>query len=227
MMAITVPVYFKLGSEFMPPLDEGTLLYMPTTLPGISVAQATNVLQEQDRLLKSFPEVERVFGKAGRAESATDPAPYSMMETTIILKPHDQWPKRKRWYSDQAPEWLHGGLGRFWPDHKTTNELIYGPGGLNEALTFPGIANAWTMPIKARTDMLTTGIRTPVGVKVLGSDLAEIERSVATLSRLSSKFPEQPVSSPSARPVATSSTSISSETNSPVTASPLMTRKMC
>ncbi len=176
LMALTVPVYMKLGSEFMPPLDEGTLLYMPTTLPGISVGQATNILQEQDRIIKTFPEVERVFGKAGRAESATDPAPYSMMETTIILKPHEQWPKRKRWYSDTAPHWMQGALGRFWPDHKTTNELTYGPGGLNEALSFPGVANAWTMPIKARTDMLTTGIRTPVGVKVLGSDLAEIER---------------------------------------------------
>ncbi len=176
LMAITVPTFFKLGSEFMPPLDEGTLLYMPTTLPGISVAEATRIMQEQDRILKTFPEVERVFGKAGRAESATDPAPYSMMETTIVLKPQDQWPKRKRWYSDSIPEKLQGALRRFWPDHMSTEELIYGPGGLNDALTFPGVANAWTMPIKARIDMLTTGIRTPVGVKVLGSDLAEIER---------------------------------------------------
>jgi Cu(I)/Ag(I) efflux system membrane protein CusA/SilA len=176
LMIATIPVFNKLGSEFMPPLDEGTLLYMPTTLPGISVGEATRILQEQDRILKSFPEVERVFGKAGRAESATDPAPYSMMETTIVLKPQSAWPKRKRWYSDPAPEWVQRGLRRFWPDHKTTNELIYGPGGLNEALTFPGVANAWTMPIKARIDMLTTGIRTPVGIKVLGSDLNEIER---------------------------------------------------
>jgi Cu(I)/Ag(I) efflux system membrane protein CusA/SilA len=176
LMAITVPTFFKLGSEFMPPLDEGTLLYMPTTLPGISVAEATRILQEQDRILKSFPEVDRVFGKAGRAESATDPAPYSMMETTIVLKPQDQWPKRKRWYSDSVPEKLQGALRRFWPDHMSTQELIYGPGGLNDALTFPGVANAWTMPIKARIDMLTTGVRTPVGVKVLGSDLGEIQR---------------------------------------------------
>lgn len=176
LMAVTVPVFDKLGSEFMPPLDEGTLLYMPTTLPGISVAQATNLLQDQDRILKRFPEVERVFGKAGRAESATDPAPYSMMETTIVLKPQDQWPKRKRWYSDYAPNWAQGIFRRFWPDHKTTQELIYGPGGLNEALAFPGVANAWTMPIKARIDMLTTGVRTPIGIKVLGSDLGEIER---------------------------------------------------
>ncbi|HYE26288.1 MAG TPA: efflux RND transporter permease subunit [Clostridia bacterium] len=176
LMVATVPVFYQLGSEFMPPLDEGTLLYMPTTLPGISVAEATRLLQEQDKALKSFPEVERVFGKAGRAESATDPAPYSMMETTIVLKPHDQWPKHNRWYSGHAPEWAQGILRRFWPDHKTTEELIYGPGGLNEAVSFPGVANAWTMPIKARIDMLTTGIRTPVGIKVLGSDLGEIER---------------------------------------------------
>lgn len=176
LMAATIPVFNKLGSEFMPPLDEGTLLYMPTTLPGISVAEATRILQQQDKALSSFPEVNRVFGKAGRAESATDPAPYSMMETTIVLRPQDQWPKRHRWYSDHAPEWAQRVLRRFWPDHKTTEELVYGPGGLNEAVTFPGVANAWTMPIKARIDMLTTGIRTPVGIKVLGSDLGEIER---------------------------------------------------
>ena len=175
-MVLTVPVFFKLGSEFMPPLDEGTLLYMPTTLPGMSVTEASRILQVQDKLIKSFPEVERVFGKAGRVESATDPAPYAMMETVVVLKPHMEWPKRQRWYSKRAPNWLQGVLRRFWPDHKTTQELIYGPGGLNEALTMPGIANAWTMPIKARIDMLTTGVRTPLGIKVLGSDLAEIQK---------------------------------------------------
>src|SRR6266571_1133792 len=175
-MVLTVPVFFKLGSEFMPPLDEGTLLYMPTTLPGMSVTEASRLLQVQDKIIKSFPEVERVFGKAGRVESATDPAPYSMMETIIILKPHMGWPKRERWYSKWAPNWLQGTLGRFWPDHMTTQELIYGPGGLNDALTMPGLANAWTMPIKARIDMLTTGVRTPLGIKVLGSDLGEIEK---------------------------------------------------
>ncbi|MGI9103501.1 MAG: efflux RND transporter permease subunit [Terriglobales bacterium] len=175
-MAATIPVFFKLGSEFMPPLDEGTLLYMPTTLPGMSVTEASRLLQVQDKILKSFPEVDRVFGKAGRVESATDPAPYSMMETVVVLKPHTQWPKRERWYSKRAPDWLQGTLGRFWPDHKTTQELIYGPGGLNEALAIPGVANAWTMPIKARIDMLTTGVRTPLGIKVLGSDLGEIEK---------------------------------------------------
>jgi Cu(I)/Ag(I) efflux system membrane protein CusA/SilA len=175
-MTLTVPVFFKLGSEFMPPLDEGTLLYMPTTLPGMSVTEASRLLQVQDKIIKSFAEVERVFGKAGRVESATDPAPYSMMETVIILKPQTDWPKRERWYSKWAPNWLQGTLGRFWPDHKTTQELIYSPGGLNEALTMPGISNAWTMPIKARIDMLTTGVRTPLGIKVLGSDLSEIEK---------------------------------------------------
>ena len=175
-MAATVPVFLRLGSEFMPPLDEGTLLYMPTTLPGMSVGAASRLLQQQDAILRSFPEVERVFGKVGRAESATDPAPFSMVETVVQLKPQSQWPKRATWYSSWAPEWLQGGLRRIWLDHKSTQELIYGPGGMNEALTIPGTSNAWTMPIRNRIDMLTTGIRTPVGVKVLGSDLAEIEK---------------------------------------------------
>jgi len=175
-MALSVPVYIKLGSEFMPPLDEGTLLYMPSTLPGISVAEATRTLITQDKIISGFPEVERVFGKAGRAESSTDPAPYSMMETTIVLKPEDQWPKVNRWYSKSTPQWIQSVLRRFWPDHVSTQQLIYGPGGLNEALQIPGISNAWTMPIKARTDMLTTGIRTPLGIKVLGSDLGQIQQ---------------------------------------------------
>jgi Cu(I)/Ag(I) efflux system membrane protein CusA/SilA len=175
-MAATIPVFFKLGSEFMPPLDEGTLLYMPTTLPGMSVTAASRLLQVQDKIIKSFPEVERVFGKAGRVESATDPAPYSMMETVIVLKPQTDWPIRERWYSKWAPNWTKNILRRFWPDHQSTQDLIYGPGGLNEALTMPGVANAWTMPIKARIDMLTTGVRTPLGIKVLGSDLGEMQK---------------------------------------------------
>jgi len=174
-VAATVPAFLGLGSEFMPPLDEGVLLYMPTTLPGISVTEAGKLLQVQDKVLKSFPEVDRVFGKAGRAETATDPAPFSMAETVVVLKPHEQWPKRSRWYSDWAPDWLASKLRRVWPDHRTTQELIYGPGGLNEALQFPGVVNAWTMPIKARVDMLTTGVRTPVGIKILGTDLRKIE----------------------------------------------------
>jgi len=175
-MGLSIPVYFKLGSEFMPPLDEGTLIYMPSTLPGISVAEATRTLETQDKIIAAFPEVVRVFGKAGRAETPTDPAPFSMMETTIVLKPEDQWPKVDRWYSKSTPQWLQSVLRRFWPDHVSTEQLIYGPGGLNEALQMPGISNAWTMPIKNRTDMLTTGIRTPLGIKVLGSDLAQIQQ---------------------------------------------------
>ncbi|MBI3951010.1 MAG: efflux RND transporter permease subunit, partial [Acidobacteria bacterium] len=172
---LTVPIFFRLGSEFMPPLDEGVLLYMPTTLPGISVTEAQKLLQIQDKILRSFAEVERVHGKAGRAETATDPAPFSMMETVVVLKPQDQWPKKPRWYSSWAPEWLQRILRRAWPDHKSTQELVYGPGGLNEGLQLPGQVNAWTMPIKARIDMLTTGVRTPVGIKVLGSDLNKIQ----------------------------------------------------
>jgi Cu(I)/Ag(I) efflux system membrane protein CusA/SilA len=176
-LALTVPVFFKLGSEFMPPLDEGTLLYMPVTLPGMSVTQAGSILQMQDKLLKSFPEVESVFGKAGRAETSTDNAPYAMMETVVVLKQQDQWPKRERWYSKRAPNWMQGILRRFWPDHKTTQELVYGPGGMNDALQIPGISNAWTMPIKARIDMLTTGVRTPLGIKILGADLGQIQKT--------------------------------------------------
>ncbi len=175
----TIPIYQRLGSEFMPPLDEGALLYMPTTLPGISVTEAQRLLQVQDKLLKSFPEVERVFGYAGRAETATDPAPFSMMETVVVLKPQSEWPKVERWYSQRAPEWLQGPLEnllrRAWPDHRSTQELIYGPGGMNEALQLPGVVNAWTMPIKARVDMLTTGVRTPIGIKVVGPDLNKIQ----------------------------------------------------
>ncbi len=145
----TIPVYARLGSEFMPPLWEGSILYMPTTFPGISVTETQRLLQTQDQILKNFPEVERVFGKAGRIESSTDPAPFSMMETVVLLKPESQWRK---------------GL--------TREELI---NEMDQALKIPGTTNAWTMPIKNRTDMLTTGVRTPIGIKILGSDLKTIE----------------------------------------------------
>jgi len=176
LMAVTIPVYNKLGSEFMPPLDEGTLLYMPTTTPGISVGEASVLLREQDRILRSFPQVQSVFGKAGRVESATDPAPFSMMETVVVLKPREQWPERERWYSHRVPHWTYAALEHIWSDRQTTADLIYSQRGLNEALTMPGVTNAWTMPIKGRIDMLTTGVRTPLGIKVLGSNLEEIER---------------------------------------------------
>jgi copper/silver efflux system protein len=174
-VVLTIPVFEKLGSEFMPPLNEGVLLYMPSTLPGMSVTQSAQLLQVQDKLLKSFPEVERVFGKAGRAETATDPAPFSMMETVVVLRPESDWPKVPQWYSSWAPSWLQKILRKAWPDHKRVEDLIYGPGGLNEAMQFPGAVNAWTMPIKARVDMLTTGVRTPIGIKIMGADLAKVQ----------------------------------------------------
>jgi Cu(I)/Ag(I) efflux system membrane protein CusA/SilA len=143
-LATFIP-YSKLGSEFMPPLNEGDLLYMPTTLPGISITKAKEILQQTDKIIKSFPEVESVFGKIGRAETPTDPAPLSMIETTIQLKPNDQW-----------------------RDGMTTDKLIE---EMNSAIQIPGLTNAWTMPIKTRIDMLSTGIKTPVGIKVAGPDL--------------------------------------------------------
>jgi copper/silver efflux system protein len=175
-VAITIPRFLKLGSEFMPPLFEGDLLYMPMTLPGISVTEAQKLLQVQDKVLKTFPEVDLVFGKAGRAETATDPAPFSMMETVILLKPESEWPLKPRWYSSWAPEWLRKTLGRFWRDRKTPDELIYGPGGLDEKMRFPGVTNSWTYPIKARIDMLSTGIPTAVGIKIMGADLEKIQQ---------------------------------------------------
>jgi Cu(I)/Ag(I) efflux system membrane protein CusA/SilA len=171
-VVLTIPTFQKLGSEFMPPLDEGSLLYMPSTLPGISVTQAEQLMQIQDRIIKRFPEVLSVLGKAGRAETSTDPAPFSMMETVIVLKPETEWRRVDTWYSSWAPEWARSVFRRFTPDHISTEQLVE---KMNQALKIPGTTNAWTMPIKARVDMLTTGIRTPVGIKVYGSDIKKIE----------------------------------------------------
>ncbi len=183
----TIPVYLQLGSEFMPPLDEGTILYMPTTLPGISVAQAQDLLQKQDQLLMSIPEVERVFGKAGRAETSTDPAPFSMMETTVLLKPHGEWRHKDRWYSSWSPEWLNNAVfRRAWPDRISRDELI---NEFDRVVNIPGVTNAWTMPIRARIDMLTTGVRTPVGIKVFGPDLNQIEEIGSHLEMIMKEVP--------------------------------------
>ena len=154
----------KSGSEFMPPLDEGDILYMPTTYPGISITKAKELLQQTDRILKSFPEVESVFGKAGRADTATDPAPLSMLETTVRLKPKDEWPDPS----------------------KTTKMLM---DEMDAAIKFPGLANAWTMPIKTRIDMLSTGIKTPVGVKVSGTDIVQLEKIAGDIERALKKLP--------------------------------------
>ncbi|MDH5385419.1 MAG: CusA/CzcA family heavy metal efflux RND transporter, partial [Candidatus Aminicenantes bacterium] len=173
LVVATIPVYTKLGSEFMPPLDEGSLFYMPTTMPGISITVAQKILQVTDRILKQFPEVDRVLGKAGRAETSTDPAPLSMLETVITLHPKSKWRQKKTWYTSWAPQWLRSIFRHITPDHISTQDLIT---EMNEALRIPGLTNSWTMPIKGRIDMLTTGIRTPVGLKISGSDLNEIEK---------------------------------------------------
>ncbi|NOZ75052.1 MAG: efflux RND transporter permease subunit [FCB group bacterium] len=192
--AIAISVYplEHIGSEFMPPLNEGDLLYMPTTDPGISITKAREVLQQTDRIIKTFPEVERVFGKIGRAESATDPAPLSMIETTITLKPAEDWPKRKRveqFYSSwNLPDVLQAPLEYFWPENRslTIDELTT---ELNNSIQFPGLTNAWTMPIKTRIDMLSTGIKTPVGIKIMGSNLDTLNLLGGQIQAVVQKIP--------------------------------------
>ena len=172
LMVATVPVAMRLGSEFMPPLDEGTLFYMPSTMPGISIADAQRLLQSTDRVIKQFPEVDRVLGKAGRAETPTDPAPLSMLETVITLRPRSEWRTVPTWYSSWAPEWTRPLLRRITSDRLSSEQLV---AQLDEALQVPGLSNAWTMPVKGRTAMLTTGMRTPIGLKISGADLTVIE----------------------------------------------------
>ncbi len=185
-----LPMIPKIGSEFMPPLNEGDILYMPTTFPNISIEAAKQYLQYQDRVIRSFPEVVSVYGKAGRSETATDPAPLSMLETMVQLKPMDQWREvpHERWYSSWAPGFLKTALRPLWPETKriTWKELV---DEFDRALQMPGWTNAWTMPIKTRIDMLSTGIRTPIGVKVFGTDLNEIERIGTDLEKLLSRVP--------------------------------------
>jgi len=170
-----IPVYQKLGAEFMPPLHEGSILYMPTTLPGVSAAEALRILTLQDKILRRFPEVQSVFGKAGRAETSTDPAPLSMMETTIVLRPEAEWRRKERFYSSAVwvPELAKDLLRPLWPDHISHEELVR---ELDEAVRIAGTTNAWTMPIKARIDMLSTGVRTPVGIKIFGQSPADLDR---------------------------------------------------
>ena len=171
-VATTVPVYLQLGHEFMPPLNEGSILYMPTTLPGLSVTEAQRLMQIEDRILKTFPEVISVWGKAGRSETSTDPAPFSMMETTVLLKPKEQWRHKERFFSSW-PAPFRTVLGRLWPENISWEELV---NEMDRALQIPGNVNAWTMPIKGRIDMLSTGVRTPIGIKVFGANLDEIQR---------------------------------------------------
>ncbi len=195
----SAPIYFKLGWEFMPTLNEGTILYMPTTLPNVSIREAKSLLQLQDKLLKEFPEVLSVHGKAGKADTATDPAPIEMFETVIQLKPQKEWRKIKieRWYSSINSEALKKLLRLFAPEERTIsiNELI---SEMDAKLKIPGVVNAWTMPIKARIDMLSTGIRTPVGIKVIGKDIYQIgktgeliEKAVMNIAGVRSVFAER------------------------------------
>lgn len=181
----TVPPLLQLGSEFMPPLNEGDILYMPTTLPNLSIEEAKRQLERQDRILSTFPEVKSVFGKVGRAESPTDPAPLSMVETIVQLKPASEFPlvHHERWYSRWAPGFVKPALRAVWKEEEpeTWDELVT---KMNAALQMPGWTNAWTMPIKTRVDMLTTGVRTPVGIKVFGQDLASIEKAGAELEAI-------------------------------------------
>lgn len=173
LLIITIPVFMKLGSEFMPPLEEGSILYMPSTMPGISITEAQKVLQVTDRVIKQFPEVDKVLGKAGRADTSTDPAPLSMLETLIILKPKHEWRQVDTWYSSWAPDWVKAILRHITSDHISQEDLVK---QMNQALQLPGLANGWTMPIKGRIEMLSTGIRTTNGIKISGADLATIER---------------------------------------------------
>jgi len=180
----------RLGSEFMPPLYEGDFLWMPTTDPGISITKAREILQQTDKIIASFPEVDHVFGKIGRAATSTDPAPLSMIETTLQLRSPEDWPQERedRWYSRlPLPGWVKGQLGRIWPEHSPAMTPDALDRAINEAIQFPGLTNAsMEGPIKIRLDMLSTGIRSPVGIKIAGPDLGvlqDLASEVATVLR--------------------------------------------
>jgi Cu(I)/Ag(I) efflux system membrane protein CusA/SilA len=190
LMIATVPVFQRLGSEFMPPLDEGSLLVMPTTFPGIAIEEARRALQRQHQTIMTFAEVASVHGKAGRAETATDPAQLDMNESVVMLHPREGWPTRHthRWYSSWAPDWLKNPLGAIWPEERarTLAELSR---DMDAALRMPGYQMAIAPPIRTRIDMLTTGVRTPVGIKVFGDDLNEIERVSIALEGMLRQVP--------------------------------------
>ena len=185
-----LPIVTKLGGEFLPRIDEGDLLFMPTTLPGVPAGEAAVQLRRQDRAISQFEEVATVFGKVGRATSATDPAPYSMAETTIRLRPRSEWPKqpRERWYSSWAPPELKRVLGLVWPQETpaTTAELIE---KLDRATRLPGWTNAWTAPARARLDMTATGVRTPVGIRVVAPDLERLDALGTALQQMALRIP--------------------------------------
>ncbi len=186
----TIPVFMQLGSEFMPPMNEGSILFMPTSVPGMPITEASRILQTQDKLLRQFPEVETVFGKIGRARTATDPAPLSMVETTVLLKPQEEWERvhEERWYSGWVPQFLQPPLEFFWPEErpKSWDELV---GEMDAQLKFPGMANVWWMPVQTRTEMLATGIRSNLGIKVFGPDLEVIDRIAVQMENVLAEVP--------------------------------------
>jgi Cu(I)/Ag(I) efflux system membrane protein CusA/SilA len=185
-----VPIVSRLGGEFFPRVDEGDLLFMPTTLPGVSADSAAAQLARQDRAIAAFPEVLSVFGKVGRADTATDPAPFWMAETTVRLRPRSQWPKAKtsRWFSAWAPPGVRDLLGSTWPEETvaTTAELV---GRLDRATRLPGWTNTWTAPARARTDMMSTGVRTPVGIRIASPDPARLDALGGPLRAIAMRVP--------------------------------------
>jgi Cu(I)/Ag(I) efflux system membrane protein CusA/SilA len=185
-----LPIVSRLGGEFLPRLDEGDLLFMPTTLPGVAPDQAASELFQQDRALRRFEEVSSIFGKVGRADTATDPAPYSMAETIIRLRPRSEWPKiaRTRWYSGWAPPGLRRVLRLAWPEAtpETTPELV---DKLDRATRLPGWISAWTSPARARMDMMSTGVRTPVGIRVVASDPSRLDPLGAAVRSIAARVP--------------------------------------
>jgi copper/silver efflux system protein len=189
-VASALPLVSRLGGEFFPRIDEGDLLFMPTTLPGAPPEEVAGQLLRQDRAIAAFPEVATVFGKAGRADTATDPAPFSMVETTIQLRPRAEWPRvpRARWYSGWAPGFVRPVLGLLWPEDgiESTTELVR---RLDHATRMPGWTSAWTAPARARLDMMSTGVRTPVGVRILASDAARLDTLGAALRALMLRLP--------------------------------------
>ncbi len=191
--AVTWFPYQRLGNEFIPPLYEGDFLWMPTTDPGISITKAKEVLQQTNKIIKQFPEVHHTFGKIGRAETSTDPAPLSMIETTIMLKPPEEWPQRqiKRIFSDwPLPRWARGGLRHFWPESVPARDPPALDRAINDAIQFPGLTNAsMEGPIKVRLDMLTTGIRAPVGIKLSGPDLIQLQEIAEEIAQLMETLP--------------------------------------
>ena len=190
LMVLTVPVFQRLGSEFMPPLDEGSLLLMPTTFPGVSIEEARRAMVALDRIVTTFPEVQSVHGKVGRADTATDPAQLDMIESVVTMKPHGEWPTQyvPRWYSETVPDWAKPVLRRAWPEQRRRS-LDEVARAIDAAARMPGYQMAIAPPIRTRIDMLSTGVRTPVGVKVFGDDLAEIERISVALEGLLRQVP--------------------------------------